>query len=145
MKRKDREKGKERKWILIYPINDSKQESNIQGGDILMVEDSNQIREESKEENQIPCSRRRKLIIGPMVKGIIWTAEAWSGKWAALLDTSNISIFQDFETRWKLSTKNEKENLFKGEEKGIKNIEQHKARDNKIKNRAQANHWIYLP
>ena len=79
-----------------------------------------------------------------MIKGIIWTAEVWFGKWAALLDTSNIFIFQNFEARWKFSTKNKAEDLFKGEEKGTKNIDQHKARDNKIKNRAQAKSWIYL-
>ena len=37
MKSKDKEKGKERKWILVYQIYDSKQGSNNEDGDILMV------------------------------------------------------------------------------------------------------------
>ena len=39
MKRKDKRISKERKWILIFSINDSKQGFNVEDGNILVTED----------------------------------------------------------------------------------------------------------
>ena len=46
---------------IDYLANDLKQGSNIEGEDILIVEDSNQIREESKEEDSNTVFRLEKV------------------------------------------------------------------------------------
>ena len=101
MKRKFKKKSKDRKWILVYSINDSMKRSSLQVNHFLIPEDPNKSREESKGDEWIQPPRNKQIDLQ-----VLWSKatlvnlernlEVELDSWK----TSCISASQEFISRW---------------------------------------------